>query len=45
MATALLTNATTNTSGTPVTIDGGGYKIVRFYGTFDTKEKTYFKIN
>ena len=36
MATALLTNATTNTSGTPVTIEGGGYKIVRFYGTFDT---------
>jgi hypothetical protein len=36
MATALLTNETTNTSGTPVEIDNGGYKLVRFYGTFDS---------
>lgn len=40
MATALLTNQTSNGSGSAVAIDNGGYKIVRFYGTFDTCEIT-----
>lgn len=35
MATALLTNETTNTSGSASELFGGGYKIIRFRGTFD----------
>ena len=31
----LLTNQTTNGSGSPVDAKDGGYRIVRFYGTFD----------
>lgn len=31
----LLTNQTTNASGSAVELHNGGFKIVRFYGTFD----------
>lgn len=32
----LLTNQTTNGSGSAVSVSSGGYRIVRFYGTFDS---------
>ena len=31
----LLTNQTSNASGSSVDVKDGGYRIVRFYGTFD----------
>jgi len=33
--TTLLTNQTANGSGTEVTIEDGGFKLMRIYGTFD----------
>ena len=33
--TTLLSNQTTNGSGSTVTIEDGGFKLMRIYGTFD----------